>query len=53
MRHAEHDPVRAALGGELDGLVEQGHERVEALDRELLLAEERALEVALEDLRPR
>ena len=42
--------VRAGLRRELDGLVEQRDERVEALDRELLLAEERALEIALEDL---
>ena len=50
VRHPEHDLVRAGLGGELDRLVEHRHEHVEALDRELLLAEERALEVPLEAL---
>ena len=38
------------LGGELDRLVEHRHHHVEALDRELLLAEERAAQVVLEAL---
>ena len=50
MRHAEHDLVRAFLGTELDRLVEHRDHHVEPLDRELLLAEERAAEVALEAL---
>ena len=44
------DLVRAALGAELDRLVEHRHEHVEALERELLLPEERAAEVLLEAL---
>ena len=48
VRHADHDLVRAGVGGDLDRLVEHRHHRVEALDRELLLAEERAAEVLLE-----
>ena len=48
--HAEHDLVGAALGSELDRLVEHRHERVEPLERELLLAEERAPQVLLEPL---
>ena len=50
VRHAEHDLVRALLGGEPDRLVEHRHHHVEALDRELLLAEEGAAEVTLEAL---
>ena len=50
VRHPDHDLVRAVLGGELDRAVEHGHECVEPLDGELLLAEERAPEVALEAL---
>ncbi len=42
--------VRAGLGSELDGLVEHRHEHVEAFDRELLLADERAPEIRLEGL---
>ena len=42
--------VRPGLGRELDGLVEHRHEHVETLDRELLLADERAPEVRLEPL---
>ena len=38
--HAHHDLVRALLGGELDRLVEHRDHHVEALERELLLAEE-------------
>ena len=38
------------LGGQLDRLVEHRHQRVEALDRELLLAQERLVQVALERL---
>ena len=50
MRHADHDLVRAGLGPELDRLVEHRNHHVEPLDRELLLPEERALEVVLEAL---
>ena len=50
MGHADHDLVRAGGGGELDRLVEHRHEHVEPLDRELLLAEERAAQVVLEAL---
>ena len=50
VRHADHDFVRAVLGGELDRLVEHRHHYVEALDRELLLPEERAAKVLLEPL---
>ena len=50
VRHADHDLVRAGLGGELDRLVEHRHHHVEPLDRELLLAEERAAQVLLEAL---
>ena len=42
--------MRAAGCAELDRLVEHRNERVEALDRELLLPEERAAEVRLECL---
>ena len=52
VRHPDHDLVRAGLGRELDRLVEHRDQHVEALDRELLLAEERAPEVALEALDP-
>ena len=48
--HAEHDLARARGRGELDRLVEHRHERVEALDRELLLAQEGLVQVALERL---
>ena len=48
--HADHHLVGAALGGELDRLVEHRHQRVEPLERELLLAEERAPQVLLEAL---
>ena len=50
VRDSDDDLVRAARGSELDRLVEHRHERVEALDRELLLSEERAAEVRLECL---
>ena len=50
VRHADHDLVRAVLGGELDRLVEHRHHHVQALDRELLLAEEGAAQVLLERL---
>ena len=53
VRHAEHDLVRAVLGGELDRLVEHRHEHVEPLDRELLLAEERACAGTARSPRPR
>ena len=48
--HADHDLVCAGLGGERDRLVEHRHHRVEALDRERLLAEEHAAQVALHPL---
>ena len=47
VRHPDDDFVRARVGCELDRLVEHRHHHVEALDRELLLAEERAAEVEL------
>jgi hypothetical protein len=50
MGHAQHDLARAFLGALLDQLVDHRHERVEAFDRELLLAEERLVQVALERL---
>ena len=50
VRHADHDFVGAPLGAELDGFVEHRDHHVETLDRELLLSEERAPEVALEPL---
>ena len=50
VRDADHDLVRAALRRQLHGLVEHRHERVEPLDRELLLPDERAAEVRLERL---
>ena len=40
VRHAHHDIVRARLGRQLDRLVEHRDHHVEALERELLLAEE-------------
>ena len=40
----------AGLGGQHDHLVEHEHHHVEPLDRELLLAEERAVQVVLERL---
>ena len=51
--HADHDLVRAGAGGDLDRLVEHRHHRVEAFERELLLAEEGAAEVLLEAFGPR
>ena len=39
-----------ALDAELDGFVEHRNHDVQTLDRELLLSEERALEVVLEAL---
>jgi hypothetical protein len=50
VRHAEDDVAGAARRSECDRLVEHRHHRVEPLDRELLLTEERAAEVALEPL---
>ena len=50
MGHPDHDLVRSTLGGELDRLVEHRDQRVEAFERELLLAEERPPEVLLEAL---
>ena len=48
--HPDHDLVRAARGGEPDRLVEHRHERLEPLERELLLPEERPPQVLLEAL---
>ena len=48
--HADHDLVRAPCGGEPDRLVEHRHERLETLERELLLPEERPPQVLLEAL---
>ena len=48
VRHADHDLARAGLGGELDRVVEHRQQHVEALDRELLLPEERLVQVGLE-----
>ena len=48
--HAEHDLVAALLCGEGDRLVQHRHHHVQSLDRELLLAEERPAQVALEAL---
>ena len=50
MRHSDHDLVRAGLDPEPDRLVEHRNHHVEPLDRELLLPEERPLEVVLEAL---
>ena len=50
MGDSDHDLVGAARGGELDRLVEHGHERVEPFDRELLLPDERASQERLECL---
>ena len=52
VRHPDHDLVSAGIRRELDRLVEHRHHRVEALERELLLAEERPAQVLLEPLRP-
>ena len=46
--HADHDLVRSVLRGQLERLVEHRDHHVEPLDRELLLAEERPAQVALE-----
>ena len=48
MGHSDDDLVRSRLHAELDRLVEHGHHHVETFDRELLLAEELALQVMLE-----
>ena len=48
--HADDDLVGAAAGGLLDRLVEHRHHHVQALDGELLLAEERAAKVLLHSL---
>ena len=50
VRHPDHDLVRAGLGDQRNRLVEHRDHHVEALDRELLLAEEGAAKVALEAL---
>ena len=46
--HADDDLARAVRGGELDHLVEHRHRRVQALDRELLLAQVGLVHEALE-----
>ena len=50
MGHAHHHLARAVGRAELDRLVEHGHQRVEALDRELLLAQEGLVQIALQGL---
>ncbi len=50
VRHTDHDLVRTARRGQLDGLVQHGHEHVEPFGGELLLPEEGATEVLLERL---
>ena len=50
VRHPDHDLVGAGVRRQLDRLVEHRHHRVETLERELLLAEERAAQVLLEPL---
>ena len=50
MRHSEHDLVGAVPRSEVDRLVEHRDHHVQALDRELLLTEERAPQVALHPL---
>ncbi len=50
VRHAHDDAVRALARSELDRLVEHRHERIQTLDGELLLAEERPTKVLLERL---
>ena len=50
VRHADHDLVGTGRGGKLERLVEHRDQHVEALERELLLAEERAAQVALHPL---
>ena len=46
--HADHDLARAAGGGQLGQLVEHRHRHVQALDRELLLAQVGLVHEALE-----
>ena len=48
--HPDHDLVCASRGGEPDRLVEHRHERLETLERELLLPQERATQGLLEAL---
>ena len=50
VRHADDDVVGAVLRGELDRLVQHRDHRVEPFDGELLLAEERAPQIALHPL---
>ena len=50
VRHAEHDVLRAAGGGELERLVEHRDHHVEPRERERLLAEEHAAQVRLQAL---
>ena len=49
--HAEHDVLGAAARGQLERLVEHRDDHLEPLDRELLLAQERPAQVALEAFR--
>ena len=51
VRHSDGDFVRSARRRQRDRLVEHRHERLEALERELLLAEERPAQVLLEAFR--
>ena len=48
--HPDHDLFGARRGRQLDRLVEHRHHRVEPLDRELLLPDERPAQIALEAL---
>ena len=48
--HAHHHLAGPVLRGQLDRLVEHRHQRVETFDRELLLAQERLVQIALERL---
>ena len=48
--HPEDNLVCSFLGGDCNRLVEHGNHHVQALDRELLLPEERAAQIALETL---
>ena len=50
VRHAEHDAARAVVRRQLERLVEHGNHDVEPFDREQLLTQKGAAEVALEAL---
>jgi hypothetical protein len=47
VRHAQHRLAGSRRGGDLEGLVQHRNQDVQTLERELLLAEERAAEVTL------